>query len=135
MCQIVSDNQGGDVDDLPITSLPIRRLPRRPNFVIGSSKDISALSGDEQNLFPDRPQEPTRFTHLLRRRRPSSSSFQRPAAKMRSILASSAPNSSRRRPVPANKSRKTENAEVTLENVFKYVTGLINSLLDFNKIN
>ncbi|XP_046639674.1 transmembrane protein 205-like [Daphnia pulicaria] len=38
---------------------------------------------------------------------------------MRSILASSAPNSSRRRPVPANKSRKTENAEVTLENVFK----------------
>jgi hypothetical protein len=57
MCQIVSGNRGGDVDDLPITSLPTRRLPRRPNFVIGSSKDISALSGDEQNLFP--AQQPT----------------------------------------------------------------------------
>jgi hypothetical protein len=52
MCQIVSGNQGSDVDDLPITSLPTRRLPRRPNFVIGSSKDIRLCPVMNKISFP-----------------------------------------------------------------------------------
>ena len=117
MCQIVSGNRS-DVEDLPITSLPTRRFPRRPNF-IGNSKDIMLCpvmskisfppgSGATRKVADSFPPSPVNF--------PTSSNEEEHSCVICSHFAEEAD--------AGNK--QPQNAEVTLENVFKYVctTGL-----------
>ncbi len=118
MCQIVSGNRG-DVDDLPITSLPTRRFPRRPNFVIGNSKDImlcpvmskisfppGSRAAAEADSFQPSPPSPVQFSTT------SSEDEEEHSCVICSHFVQEKADAGKKQP---------QNAEVTLENVFKYV--------------
>lgn len=124
MCQIVSGNRGGDVDDLPITSLPTRRLPRRPNFVIGSSKDIMLCPVMSKISFPPGSRPAAAGADSFQ---PASPSPPPPVQPQFSTTSSEDDEHSCvicshfiKEEADAGK-QQPQNAEVTLENVFKYV--------------
>jgi hypothetical protein len=131
MCQIVSGNRS-DVDDLPITSLSSRRFPRRP-ISIGDSKDILLCPVMSKISFP--PKGSAAATTTARKAdslTPTVKFLPNNEEKHSCLICSQFVEDEEN---AVNRSLP-QNAEVTLQSVFKYVKFLfINLFINVKRIS
>ena len=124
MCQIVSGNRS-DVDDLPITSLSSRRFPRRP-ISIGDSKDILLCPVMSKISFPPKGSAAATTTARKADSLTPTVKFLTNNEEKHSCLICSQfvedEDNAVNRSLP-------QNAEVTLQSVFKYVKFFINKFI------
>lgn len=114
MCQIVSGNRS-DVEDLPITSFPTRRFPRRP-ISIGDSKDILLCPVMSKISFPPKGSAAAAATRKVDSFTPTVKFLANNEEKHSCVICSQFVEDAE----DAGKQSSPQNTEITLQSVFKY---------------